>query len=148
MANNNNNATMKTNKNKNYNHTRCAQINLQHSRLATDNVMKVIEKKGIEIVLIQEPYTIRNRIAGIPRGYRTYTFGEGRSRAAILITNNQLAAIQIVQLSDEDTVVIETTIGNHKYILISMYLDINEQLERDIGKIDRIITFSKGAKYF
>jgi hypothetical protein len=37
--------------------------------------MKVIKEKGIDIVLIQEPYTIRNRIAGIPRGYRTHTFG-------------------------------------------------------------------------
>ena len=117
MANSNNQATRKTNKNKIYKHTRCAQINLQHSRLATNNVMKVIEEKEIEIVLIQEPYTIRNRIAGIPRGYRTYTFGEVRSRAAILITNNQLAAIHIIQLSDEGTVVIETIIGNCKYII-------------------------------
>ena len=35
----------------------CVQINLQHARLATDNLLKIIEKDGTDILCIQEPYS-------------------------------------------------------------------------------------------
>jgi hypothetical protein len=37
---------------------KCIQINLQHSRVATDNLVKVIEEDGTDIHCIHEPYTI------------------------------------------------------------------------------------------
>jgi hypothetical protein len=60
-------------KNKNINlHTiiKCHQINLQHSRTATDNVMELIEKEGIDVAFIQEPYTVHDRVVGITKWYR------------------------------------------------------------------------------
>jgi len=44
----------------------CIQINLQHSRLATDNPLKIIEEEGMDILCIQEPYMIGNKIVGLP----------------------------------------------------------------------------------
>ena len=38
------------------------QINLQHSRVATDNLVKIIVEDGTDILFLQEPYTIRNKI--------------------------------------------------------------------------------------
>ena len=35
---------------------RCRQINLQNSRLATDNLMNLIKQGNTDIVFIQEPY--------------------------------------------------------------------------------------------
>jgi hypothetical protein len=46
---------------------KCHQINLQHSRTATDNLMELIEKEGIDVAFIQEPYTVHNRVAGITK---------------------------------------------------------------------------------
>jgi len=40
----------------------CLQINLQHSRLATDNLLKIIEEEDSNILCIQEPYTVGNKI--------------------------------------------------------------------------------------
>jgi hypothetical protein len=34
---------------------RCNQVNLQHSRAATDNIMQVITTQKIGILLIEEP---------------------------------------------------------------------------------------------
>jgi hypothetical protein len=44
---------------------RCMQINLQHSRTATDNIMKLTEQGNSDIIFIQEPYLYQNRMAGI-----------------------------------------------------------------------------------
>jgi len=43
---------------------KCRQINLQHSRIRTDNLMKIIEDSA-DILYIQETYTIQTKMAGI-----------------------------------------------------------------------------------
>ena len=65
---------------------RCMQINLQHSRVATDNLMTLIKQDHTDIVFVQEPYLLQNKTAGI-RTHRAYISTEHRSRAAIIITN-------------------------------------------------------------
>ena len=46
---------------------RCNQVNLQHSRAATDNLMQIISTDRIGIALIQEPYLYQNRPLEIPK---------------------------------------------------------------------------------
>jgi hypothetical protein len=75
---------------------KCLQINLQHSRLVTDNLLKIIEEEDADIVRIQEPYNGRRRrrhsmhtraIGGLLRSCTVLTSGEGKKRAAIVINN-------------------------------------------------------------
>ena len=125
------------------NQTRCLQINLQHSRSATFNLMKVIEKEEPDIIFVQEPYEYQNRPAGIDKKYRIFTAGKGKHRAAIVIPNNKIDAILITQLSDEDTVFIEIIHENSKFQAASMYLDFTDQIENNFTKIDAILQFAK-----
>jgi len=46
---------------------KCYQINLQHSKTATDNITELIEKEEIDMVFIQGPYTIHKRVVGITK---------------------------------------------------------------------------------
>ena len=46
---------------------RCMQINLQHSRTATDNLTKLVEKEKTDIIFIQEPYLNKHKMTGITR---------------------------------------------------------------------------------
>ena len=92
----------------------CYQINLQHSRVATDNLMQIIAKGNTDMVMIQEPYFYQNSPKGITRGYRTYTHGTGKSRATIIVTNNTIDALLLTQYSDKDTVLLEIQKGNKK----------------------------------
>ena len=133
----NNNATKKQ--------IRCIQINLKHSRVATDTLLKQIEQDGIDVALIQEPYSISNKVAIISNRYRTFSSGQGRIRAAVIVTNNRIDALLIKELSNEDTVVLELIIGSCRYIVASMYLDIKEQLDKDLEKMDKIMLFAKGV---
>jgi len=50
--------------------------------------MQNINTENIDIALIQEPCVYQNRIKGITRRYRTYAYGEEKSRAAIVIPND------------------------------------------------------------
>jgi exonuclease III len=123
----------------------CIQINLQHSRLATDNLLKIIEEEGTDILCIQEPCTIGNKIVGLPRSYKVFASGEGRKRAAIVINNKQIDTILITQLSDEDTVVLETKVDNVRLIIASMYFDINRPIDIDLQKMEAMLAHAKGV---
>jgi endonuclease/exonuclease/phosphatase (EEP) superfamily protein YafD len=85
---------------------KCIQLNLKHSKAATANLLKIIEENKTDIVCIQEPYTFQSKAAGIPKKYKTYTSREGRCRAAVIATNNQMDTV-LIQLTDADTVVVE-----------------------------------------
>ena len=105
---------------------KCYQINLQHSRTATDNVMELIEKERIDVAFVQEPYTVNNRVAVISKRYRTFTSTVGRCRTATVVTNNQIDALLIQETTDKDTVVVELIVGSLKFYTANMYLDITE----------------------
>ena len=70
---------------------------MQHSRVATDNLMNLIQQDHIDIVFVQELYLIQNKTAGITRTYRTYITDEDKSRAAIIIANDSIDAVLIKQ---------------------------------------------------
>jgi exonuclease III len=102
---------------------KCIQLNFQHSRSATDNLTEIIEEENTDILCLQEPYEIRNKIAGMPRRLKIFTAGEGKHREAIAVNKN-LDTILIKQLSDEDTVVLEIIFSDIKMIIASLYFDI------------------------
>jgi len=89
------------------NNLNCFQINLQHTRTATSNLVQLINQHNVDITFIQEPHTINNKLAGLPKSYKVYTSGDGMKRIAIVIKNYQLDVTLITQLSNEDCVVVE-----------------------------------------
>ena len=103
---------------------KCIKLNLHDSRLATDNLTKVIEEENTDLLYLQEPYEIRNKIAGIPRRLKMFTAGVGKNRAATVVNNEHLDTILIKQQSDEDTVVLEIIHRSLRMIIASLYFDI------------------------
>jgi len=111
--------------------------------LATDNILKIIQEDGTDILCIQEPYALGNTIVGLPQ-YCNIFASEGRKRAAIFINNRQIYTLLINQLSDEYVVVLETKVGNTRIIIASSYY-INLPLDTDMQKIEATIAHAKGA---
>lgn len=124
---------------------KCIQVNLKHAKAATANLMKIAEEERTDIICIQEPYTFQSKLAGIPKSYKTFTSTEGRSRAAVVATNNLIDVTLIQQLSDVDTVVVEIIKGNLKIILVCMYFDRERLIEQDLAKIDAALRHAKGT---
>jgi hypothetical protein len=63
-----------------------------------------------------------------------------------VITNNNIDAILITKVSDEDTVLVEITQGKWKLIAATMYFDIENQIENNFTKTDEITRYAKGGK--
>ena len=84
---------------------KCLQINLQHSRAATYNLIKIVTEYDIDIVFIQEPYTIQDKVIGIPTKYITFT-ADPRTRAAVVVTDKGIDITMLSQLSDRDAVTV------------------------------------------
>jgi hypothetical protein len=123
--------------------TRCMQINLQHSRVATDNLMKLIEQDNTDIIFIKEPYLYQNRMAGISKSHRNYNSHEDKSRTAIII-NKKIDVVLIKQLTNSDSVLLELSHNNTRFYAASTYIDITKEIERELDKIEEILEFTKG----
>ncbi|KDQ71554.1 hypothetical protein L798_09187 [Zootermopsis nevadensis] len=94
---------------------------------------------------MQEPYVINSKLVGIPSSFITYTAGNDRKRSAIIQNNNKIDAIMINQLSDEDCVVVEVWANEIKLYAVSIYFDINNDIERDIKKMESILHHANGS---
>ena len=116
---------------------------MQHSRLATDNLLKIMEEEDTEIACIQEPYTLGNKIGGTPHFLTVLTFGERKKSVAIVINNKNIDTLLTTQLSDEDVTVMETRAGNARFVIASMYFDIERPIEVELNKMHAIITYAK-----
>jgi len=79
----------------------------------------------------------------LSKNHKIFASGEGRNRAAIVVTNNQIDILLIKQFSDEDMVVLEVIIGNVKIILASLYFGTNREIEIDLLKIEAILLHAK-----
>ena len=119
------------------------QINLQHSRAAMSNLMYTIKQQNIDLVLAQEPYVLDNKVAGVSRNYKTFTHGNHRIRAAILVTNERIDTMQVNQISNEDAVVIQLIHGNLRVHAASMYFDIERDINIDLKKVDDILSHAE-----
>jgi hypothetical protein len=98
-------ATRNTGKHTKQSYIRCIQINLQHSKVANANLMQITEEESTDILCIQEPYTIQNKVVGIPNKFRTYTLAGTKSRTAIVVTNKHIDVLLLKQHSDADAIV-------------------------------------------
>jgi len=99
------------------------QINLQHSRTTTDNIMNLSEQDKTDIIFIQQPHLYSRRIAGISTKNRIYTSHVDKSRAAIVINNRYIDAVLITQLSNPDCVLLEMEHNGSRFYAASMYFD-------------------------
>jgi hypothetical protein len=98
----------------------------------------------IDLAFVQEPYIIRNNLAGLPKSLRTYASGNGRKRSALLVNNKEIDVVLITQLSNEDCIVAEISYRNRKFYSVSSYFDITEDIEINIRKTEQILNYSKG----
>ena len=107
--------------------------------------MNLIKQDHTDITFVQKPYLFQNKTAGITRTHWAYISTEDRSRAAIIITNENIDAVLINQLCDRNNVVLELKYKSIRIFVASMYLDKNEETDTNMAKVDEIIQISKGS---
>ena len=66
--------------------------------------MQITEEESTDILCIQEPYTVQNKVVGIPNKFRTYTLAGTRSRTVKVVTNKHIDVLLLKQHSDADAI--------------------------------------------
>jgi hypothetical protein len=127
-------------------HIRCIQVNLQHSRAATDNLIKLVKIEKTDIIFIQEPYLNKRKMTGISRSFRSYFSPENNNRAAIVITNKEIDAVLITHISNSDIVLLEIEYKNTKAFIASAYFDSTTRIEDELSRLDQILELTKNTE--
>jgi hypothetical protein len=100
--------------------------------------------KIIDVAFLQEPYTLRNNVAGFPKSFRIYAYGNGRKRAAVIVNNNKIDAVAVKQVSDEDACLVEFGRKGLKFYGASLYFAIDQDMGRDIDKVEEVRKLIRG----
>jgi len=118
------------------------QINLQKARAADKNLINTINQNQADIILVQEPYTVRNVIHSTQRLNTFYDKSAEPPRAAILINNPNWHPTLIH--SSKDIIAVSLNFINKTLIFISVYSDGKEYIEDTIHTLDTIIDNYRG----
>ena len=76
---------------------RCLQLNMQHARAATQNLNQLLESNQLDLMLIQEPYNLSNKVCGFSKNTSIFTNGNLKKRAAIVTKPTKFNVILLRQ---------------------------------------------------
>ena len=93
--------------------------------------------KKTDVAFLQEPYTIRNNVAGFPKSFKIFAYGNGKKRTAVIVNNN-IDAVPIRQVSDEDATLIEISYKGLNFYTTSLYFATDRDTERDMEKLGKL----------
>ncbi|KAE9521654.1 hypothetical protein AGLY_017950 [Aphis glycines] len=129
------------------------EVNLGRGKLATDDLLSEIRERGLDVVLIQEPFvTGSGTFASLGR-FPTrlimgYSPGE-KPAAAVLVVNPSLGATLITQFSRTHLVIVEILCGEKSLYVGSTYCQFSDETDvhvkrlesmiRDLGGVDWLI---------
>jgi len=111
----------------------CIQINLQRSKHSTTHLVKIIEEKHIDIVLVQEPYAVKGKVCGFPLRYKVlYDDTCDKPKTAIIITNKLLQVIELKTFAKGYSTFAKIQFRAKAFIFVSAYCsptsDLSDQL--------------------
>ena len=97
------------------------QVNLDRARHATVELRQAVCEAKVDLLLIQEPYTIRGRVAGF--GAATVVIAEEnadeRPWAAIVVLNISFSILRVGQMSTLYTACAEITCDQGRMVVAS-----------------------------
>lgn len=105
-----------------------AQINLQHSKAASANLLSLLAEERFHIVLIQEPWVNSNKICGL-KSDTYYTINhseEGKAVRSCVLSHKDLKCFLLPHLSSGDITTIQLEHSEGRLILTSSYMAHNE----------------------
>lgn len=108
---------------------RVGKINLGRSRLATDEIRRVAMEEGLDVLLLQEPYSIGGKIPGY--GVKSkVVVGQGVPMAAVVIFSEELDCVVVGEATNSHCVVVEVVgEGVGRVVLVSAYFQFGDPVE-------------------
>ena len=122
------------------------QINLNRAELAQTELLANLDRDGDAFVFIQEPYTYKNKMVRLPKGYNCFpTRLCGRPRVAIYTKKSSKFA-ELNALSSRDCVAAFGKINGMPTVIASVYMDINDNNVIS-PEVSKLIEFVDAGNY-
>ncbi|KAH9372425.1 hypothetical protein HPB48_016964 [Haemaphysalis longicornis] len=116
------------------------QVNLARAYKAIQSLCNFQHDEKIDISLVQEPYTLKNKVIGFPIKHKIVMCNIEPKTAIIVHTENISVFPVHVQ---PKLVAVKVNTGNREILLRNCYCPPNEGINCEISEIERIIqTFS------
>lgn len=98
------------------------QANIQHKRAAAANLARKFKAEGLDIALIQEPWVVNGRVAGLADsgGKLLYATGEKVPRTCLLVSN-KVTSLLMVKFCFRDLVAAVIKRGTQEIIIGTAY---------------------------
>lgn len=118
---------------------RIAQLNAKGSMIVLHEARKLVEELKIDILCLQEPYTRRGKILGMPITSQIILTG-GNPQAATIVYNKNITVTKLSQFCDSHTVCIEISTPSGTWALVNMYFQYSDPILPFLNKIREIDT--------
>lgn len=131
-----------------YNSLKILQINTARCMKTVSELRYHVEKENIQIMAIQEPYTIKGKITSFGKAARVVSgekIGE-KAWAGIVIFDPKIVVMKIESLSDTHITCAQVDTGYLMFYLVSGYFQYSDPIEPYIARIKNIVRQLHGRK--
>ena len=97
------------------------QLNADKSKLVSGELRLLCEKESVDVACVQEPYTYRGRMQGMPAGARVVLPMDDHPMVAIIIFNKNIDILVHATNCDRWVQCVEISEGKTKFILVNIY---------------------------
>lgn len=135
---------------------RIAQINAKNSRAVMDELRQTAHNSKIDIIMIQEPYTIPNSANQHTMGVSTKIvtdrkkFNDNKTTkeiwSAVAILNSNYTILKLTEFSNTHFTCIEATYNKVKTYIVNAYFQYSEKIDKYIEHLHKFLTTMKGKR--
>lgn len=135
------------------NFIKIGQANLSGSRVATDEIRQIMYEKSIDVLLLQEPYSLKGKIVGfgikpkvIESIGRMPSATINKIQAGIVVANPHLTVTKLQRFSNTHFTCVQICSTNLEMILVSAYFQFSESITVYLEYLDAVLLALHGKK--
>nr|CAD7461046.1 unnamed protein product [Timema tahoe] len=113
------------------------------SRTVLQEIRKLAEEYKLDVVCIQEPYTLRGKVPYMPVVARIVTSGD-LPMSAIVIFNRDIMVTKITQLSNQWVTCVELGTGQGRVMVANLYFQFRHPIEPYLNQLEEVCRLYAG----
>ncbi|XP_063994832.1 uncharacterized protein LOC135172609 [Diachasmimorpha longicaudata] len=123
---------------------RILRLNMSRSIAVTREVFQLVHKERLDILLVQEPYAIREAntwaIRGLGLGMRIAACSTERPWAAVVACNSIVEIAYVSQLSTAHCICAEARVPGGSFFVVSSYFQYSDDIEIHLRHLEKVLS--------
>ena len=131
-----------------------AQLNAQNSRTVINELRRVLEERGIDVIALQEPYNRDGVVGGLGLTTKVVSDATKFSRSvssnnvksAIAILNPNIKVLKLSHLCNTHVTCTQIISASNRFYLVSAYMQFSEPIGPYLQQLEKIIRKLQGME--